>query len=205
MNKWVAVSAVLVLCGGFLLGCSNTDGASGKQSSEGKIDPSADAPEFTGPYAAEFADAYARTESELARKILADGKITESEFIEIREAEKSCLEDAGFTDVIYNSDGTSQAKAPEGINDDDAGELHKQCATESGSALVQAIYNSMQVNPNNEDWDSLTAACLIDTGVVDSSFTVEELNSWYENQDPRLSVQGEARECTTDPLGLLND
>lgn len=206
MCRLLLLFGALNLFGAFLTACGSAgDEASARNGMRDSVS-SVGAPEFSGPYAAEYADAYARAESDLARRILAHGEITESDVAEVRAAEAACLADHGFTNLKYHPDGTSEATQPEGISDDEANEIHKQCTISSGSVEVDTLYNTMLVNPNNEDWDALCVQCLIAVGAVEASFTVEELNSWYANDDPRLSVPGSAvNECTTDPWGTLQD
>ena len=161
-------------------------------------------PDFTGPYASQFTTAYQNTSSDLARQILQDEQITESEFAEAQAALGKCLESQGYSDIAFFPDGGFSLTAPDGLSEAAGEKIMKECDASSGIGEVEPIYTSILVNPNNEDWDQLNVDCLIREGVVEPGFTKEDLDQWYANEDPRLGNGGEADKCTTDPLGLLD-
>lgn len=184
-----------------LTGCSQND--TNKKSDTSQPD-SSQTPTFTGPYATEFGEYYNRAQTDFAREVLADSVITESEYEEARNAQKTCLEGRGYKVTLDDDSITLEPNSPktsdETVNGDMTG-----CSKESGIEYIEALYSIIKRNPNNEDWDQLNVDCLIREGVVEPGFTKADLAQWYENDDPRLRTGGEADKCTIDPLGLLNN
>src|SRR3954462_14089574 len=54
-------------------------------------------PEFTGPWAAEFTEAYRSTTSETIHKILAKGSISDQDYASVSSQFVRCMKNKGFT------------------------------------------------------------------------------------------------------------
>lgn len=159
--------------------------------------------QFNGPWAAELKNAYDSTQSDLARRVLATGAISDRDYAEIQEANITCLEENGLVDVEYLPQGELSIAAPDGMTEETVNAVMTSCATSSGLIDVEPLYIATRVNPNNEDFEALTVRCLLDKEIVDASFSVADLKAWFDNQDPRLASQA-GKQCISDPLGLLN-
>lgn len=162
-------------------------------------------PDFTGPYASLMAAAYQESLSDLTRQILQDEKITESEYAEVQQADKECLEGLGFKNVEHFPQGGKSVDPPNTEMDQkQAEEQVKSCSDSSGLTDIEPLFDAIKTNPNNEDWDDLYVACLIREGVVEPGFTKEDLDQWFTTDDPMLRSGIEVKRCFNDPLGLLD-
>ncbi len=163
-------------------------------------------PEFSGPYASEFADLYTRASSDFARDVLADGQITDAEFAEMTSRFASCLDDQGITFHGFQPDGSlSTSVAPGGA---DTHSIVSECSGSSGEDVINALASIMRVNPENVAWASLMVDCLVGRGVVPQGYTVEQ----YEQDDASrfadfenlpVELQEALTSCSSDPQGLL--
>ncbi|ALJ18685.1 hypothetical protein [Microbacterium sp. No. 7] len=160
----------------------------------------AQGPEFSGPWAAEFSQAYTDAPSDFIRSILAQGEITDANLAETQQLNKACLESAGFSDVEHFMRGGLSVTPPKGRSDADIHDLVRQCSDDSGLTQIETLYTALLINPDNADMDELAVQCLITEQVVEPSFTVADLQSWYDRDDPRLLASGVAANCTFDPL-----
>jgi len=164
-------------------------------------DSSGNSPQFSGPWAEEFQSAYDSTDSEFAKTILSDGEITEAEIKEAEQAMVSCLEERGYTEVVFNPGGGMEVVVPPGMEDSEQGDVNA-CYDSSGYGPLW-IYYEIRVNPNNEDWEPLVVQCLKDNNLVESSFTPSDLDRLYETGEiENHRDQEEWTKCETDPLGL---
>lgn len=122
------------------------------------------------PYAAEFAEALAETDSDYVRAILEDGEITAAEIKDAQGQVESCLAKAGIYGV-YESNGFGV----EGLTT--TGELSNSQWQAMGDCQehwiggADYIYDNQVVNPNNEDFDSLVAQCFVHNDLVPLGFT----------------------------------
>lgn len=192
------VAPVLVAI--LLTGCSSSNGpdqgddALVAESAEGSV------PTFSGPWAAEFDRAYREATSDFTRRVLEKEDITASDLAEAQERNRQCLDAAGFTDIEHYPIGGMKLTPPQGIGDDKVQELVEECANQSGLGQIELLHSALLFNPNHEDMSQLAVQCLIEQKVVEPSFTVADLESWYDNQDLRLRRGGSADNCTYDPL-----
>ncbi|AWE42527.1 MULTISPECIES: hypothetical protein [unclassified Actinobaculum] len=183
-------TSIIAICAFALGACSTSPSES-----------SGNSPQFSGPWAEEFESAYNSTDSEFAKTILSDGEITEAEIKEAEQAMTSCLEEKGYTDVEFYSDGRSQNAVPPGKEDSEEGD-RRACEQSTGYDALW-IYYEIKVNPNNEDWEPLVVQCLKDNNLVESSFTPSDLDRLYETGEiENHRDQEEWTKCETDPLGL---
>ena len=71
------------------------------------------APDFAGPYAAEFKNAYERSTTELAKRILEDCQVSDAELTEIFDAQNACLAPYG----LVSSKGSLTQVRASGLSD----------------------------------------------------------------------------------------
>jgi len=198
----VTVTATLVVVGA-LGACGSVagDGAAGQPppGATGGV------PEFTGPFAAEFAQTYRDTDSDFARGVLEDGTITDAEHAEMVELFTACLAGKGIVFKGYNPDGgftTSSAPDPE---ETDA--LIDECSASSGEDAVGSLHDIMRTNPENLDWATISAQCLVEAGVVPPDYDAAAFSQDNEGRFAELDtlateLQAALRACAADPLGL---
>lgn len=94
------IFVTLFLAGSLLAACSSGQNESAE-------------PEFSGPWAAELEQTYQRTTADFAKKVLAKGTITDKDMAEAQQSVRQCMEDEGFTDITFNSDGSSSVADPQ--------------------------------------------------------------------------------------------
>jgi hypothetical protein len=157
-------------------------------------------PSFAGPWAAEFAHAYKNTDNSLARQILLDGQISESEAAEMNAAFTSCLEGYGFTQVEIDAAGAISYVEPENGSTSAVAE-ESQCETGTGWREVIPLNAEVRGNPDKADKDALTADCLVRVGLREVGYSVEDYRADVfddiRNGTPEyVKYYG----CVTDPI-----
>jgi len=170
-------------------------------SASDQVDP-ADIPDFIGPWADDFRQAYLEAD-EYGREILRDGVITEREYLDLVAKMDECFIARGY-EVERFADGRLELTDTRGRGEqmpisEDAG----VCAG-IGHGIDQ-LYLDLQRNPDNTDWNELMAACLAKGGLVDQSFTKEEYVAALEAPLPPWAVDDPVfQDCLSDPLGLVS-
>lgn len=134
---------------------------------------SADEPSSNGPYAAQFAQARDQALTDFQRDVLSDDRITDEEFRETRQKYIDCLADAGMHATARPDGGYDFAPAPTAKQEAD----EIRCSMET-TRLVEPLYYSLQVNPDDEDFSALIAECLKQQGVVDDTFGKDEWDQY---------------------------
>lgn len=122
------------------------------------------------PWAAEFAEANRTTSSEFVRSVLSDGEITAAEFQEAKERKLDCLTDEGIR-------ATWRTEASGVVRLSIAGEWDRDAELRCHLAWMGPIwhlYEDVLMNPLNEDWYELVAACLTRRGLAPPGFTGEQ-------------------------------
>lgn len=162
-------------------------------------------PVFEGPYAAEFAEYYASTSSDFARSALVDGQISDSEYAEMEERFRACLEDEGMTFSGFDPDGSySTSSAPNGV---DTHEAVSHCVESSGQDTVGLLHDLMRDNPENLDIHTIMAACLVTKEAMPDGYDAEAYSEDLEGRFMEIdSLSSELRQalisCSADPLAL---
>ncbi len=142
--------------------------------------PLATPPTFSGPWSAEFRDAYDSATNPAARTILEDGTITDAEIAELRGQEITCLENLGCTVTELNPDGSAFITPPQQDGDtmDDitarTNELRSRCDTETDWPSVASLYTWSTKNPSHQATESLMAECLIRVGLEPEGYTPDQ-------------------------------
>jgi hypothetical protein len=201
VRAYISRSIALFLLAGGGLGltaCSLDDESSNPTNDvDGKVT-------FTGPWASEFETYYEGTDSEFGRQALADSRITDQELQEASRLVEDCYTAKGYT--VQRDQYGYAAAAPISGAGDDAFSVMGECEFADGG--VQVLYYQMVVNPNNEDPLVLRAACLVDIGVVDPSFTGQDLEDLLAADDanalPWDRTDPQVQECMLNPAGQLN-
>jgi len=194
------------LCVAALAGC----GPSTDRAEPRGAETNDDAPEFTGPWAAEFVDAYQRAESQAHRLMLADGEISDLEYAAVRDDFSRCLADVGYSVTWHDRGGYSLQVGSDGASPDHVNEIVGDCSR-SSLGDIDFLYEQTARNPQNLDEFAIMADCLVRAGVVDPSFTAEDYQEWFDNaedEEPPYVVPGGRGQvafgqCSTDPLGLF--
>ncbi|MDR2973296.1 MAG: hypothetical protein LBV00_01085 [Propionibacteriaceae bacterium] len=132
-----------------------------------------------GPYAAQFKQEYDLAQSDYVRQMLADGKVDTAELHDAQQHMVSCMADAGYTmefkadaygqeheSILMSHGSTPFSEEEETMAWDASGVCRNQWM-----GLADTLYYQVQTNPNNEDWDTLVAACLVRYGLAPDGFT----------------------------------
>lgn len=165
-------------------------------------------PEFSGPYAAEFAENYANSTDDFVRKILKDGQVSEQENSEVLDRFSDCVSAKGYTVASYALNGSYKIEFDEGTDSEKAGEDVDKCSLSSGEADVSSLYSWTHRNPERIDENTLVAACLVKAGLVSPAYTSRNYEKDTESDRFNFDADGDGtgREklelCRIDPLGV---
>jgi len=198
-------AVAVITCTVFLLtGCS-TSGQDDGIVNDGAASPG-DTPAFSGPWAAEFTSEYQEAESDFVRAVLEDELITDQELSEMRDKFTECLSAYALTDVVFDDDGSFSLNEPDGADFDTVTDQVHGCSVESGEVEIGALHSWIRRNPDNQDENTIMAACLVRKGVVDPSYSADEYAEDYADDDfpytdPTAGEEADL-ECNADPLGL---
>ena len=171
--------------------------------------PTEPTPEFSGPWAAEFAEFYAdSSDNEFVRSVLKKGSITEQDVAETWERFRTCLAGVGITISDIDAHGGYHSQADDSVsNTDEHQRLVNKCSKESGENTINALYYPMLFNPGHDTDDSTVVDCLIDAGVAPPNYTAEQYLLDHEaDRFPKVDVPDRRRkweDCESDPLGIL--
>jgi len=176
------------------------------------VPPVQQSPSFSGPWAAQFEQAYESASNPTAKEALKDGVLTDMEVSEIRQEQISCLESLGCTVTELNTDGSASITPPqhEGESFDEiqqtTAQLSSQCETQTDWSMISYLYTAVHTNPENQDTYSLMAECLVRVGLEDEGYTAAQYQSdlesglflpYIQNQD---TEEGQAfMRCNLDP------
>jgi hypothetical protein len=138
------------------------------------------------PYAQEIEELRSRTDSDFIRRVLADGEISAAEMAESEAGTLACIdrEDLNMRFVTHPDGSRGLRWTDSGPLDDDA--MHA-CSRAWDDGLG-SIYESIRVNPNNEDFAELVAACLVRTGLAPDGFTSEDLEALMKSGSRGMEV-----------------
>lgn len=197
------VTGFLIALSLLVAGCSNsvTDTDGRPESS----DDVAAVPDFTGPYAADFAASYQSAESDFVRQALADEEISDAEYAEMTELFRQCLADVGITFNGFDSTGAySTSLAP---NEDDTYDLVASCVTSSGQDALGLLRDIITVNPENLDTTAIMAECLVREGVVPPDYGADDYvadatSRFADTENMPEELSDAFIMCSNDPLGV---
>lgn len=153
------------LCG-VLAGCAAVQGEAGR---------------FDGPYAEEYRLTYEQASqdgNEFVMEALADGELTEAEAQEAADRYVQCMAERGYT-ATKEPTGAGDVYHPDAESDGWRDQLTvdmDDCERASGSLLLAGLWTALSRNPDNiEITDEQRIACLRRYGVVDDSYTDEQI------------------------------
>ncbi len=154
----------VAVCLGVLTGCAVSD-------VRNQVD-------YAGPFAAEL-EQLAQNGDELARAIIADSYISESELNDAEEIYKQCLLAAGFSDVEFTADGQMMLGVPESKRGDPFALLNSCNETEIYPD-ISFLYSEMRANPSNTDRRRWIHACLQTHRVLGSEVGFDQFRQQVE-------------------------
>ena len=206
VERKLSVAVLLSVVGGALTGCTassvDTPASPPPTVTPSPSSTAAAIPEFTGPYAAELAERYAKSRSDFEREALADGTITDAEQAEMIERLRTCLASNGFELQKYTKAGAEEIKILDDSRDpDESHEAVEACHWSSGANTVGLIYGQMLINPQNIDLVPKIIACLKKHHLVGAGFSKGD----YYRGIPRFpddKRNGQVQQCNDDPLNL---
>lgn len=156
-------------------------------------------PQFSGPYAGDFAAAYQNSKSDLQRKVLADGVITEAEMSALQDAFRACVTTYGITNVSFDVDGSMSLKPPTSWTQDQVNAVVSEC----GSTTIDGpdlIFNELRRNPQHADEAELMAACLVRVGLAPAGYTAQDYRTDSPDNYPFDSKSDKFGKCVSDPV-----
>lgn len=159
---------LIAACGSPANNTNGTTGGGAKQTST-----TCKAPDFTGPYATEFKDAYDQSKTELAKRILEDCRITDAELNEILDAQNQCLAPYG----LVATKGQLARLRESALSDEEMNQKNSECAEKTDLWNVESMYDTTQDNPDNLDAEALHKAsyeCLKTHDLLPKPLTEQE-------------------------------
>lgn len=200
------VALLLLAVGAALAGCT-ASGVDSPSSPPATTTPSpsstvAAGPEFTGPYAAELAERYAKSKSSFERDALADGTVTDAEQAEMIERLRTCLASNGHKLDSFKKTGAHEITA---ANPDEDGEVGRKqiesCEKYAGVNTVGLIYSAMATDPENTDIVPKIVACLKKHHLVGPGYSKSDYQRGLPTfPDDKRNTQ--VIQCNDDPLNL---
>lgn len=146
------------------------------------------------PYAADYAEAIANTESEYQKGILEDGVITAEEMRDAQQQTITCLKTAGIS-AKYSDDSGSGIFSLEYESSSEADSVNDQeivmGCTKQWIDDIEPLYYSQVTNPQNEDFDSLIAACLVRKEIAPAGFSGKDYKKLMEDNSKSVTVSEE--------------
>ncbi len=191
-----AAAAAMLLVSLGACGSAGSDGAapSSDPTTAKAAVKASDGTVFEGPYATMYRDGYEDAKTDLAKGILKDGKITDEEWEEAKNALIACAAEKGVTVKFENSQTSAMSwKAPAGTSDDDfkkMGEDERACETSTDFEAISAIVDFSANNPNNEDLTGDVVKCLVSNGLAGDGMTAEEYKQIMSDEDRMANTFG---------------
>jgi hypothetical protein len=143
------------------------------------------------PYAVEFREAMKMADSEFIVSILEDYEITDAEFGEAQDKMIACLEESGAKAVLSDDNGIRKV----------SGTTPDSRCWDEWVGDIDVMYRSIKLNPNNENWSDLVAACFIRIGVVPDGFTGKDLEELEDKASDHSDDTGIVTEDDLDEEG----
>ncbi len=159
-------------------------------------------PDFSGPWAADFAEAYRSTTDELVHAILAKESISEQDYASLSGRFVKCMANKGFRVQIDGPAGEMTIfDTPTQDDTDRAFAASNEC--DSGWSVLCALRHSLLRNPEHLDESTIMVSCLAREKLVPSSYTAKD----YARDDLAMKLpfsttsMGYDR-CLRNPLAL---
>ena len=159
-------------------------------------------PDFSGPFAAEYEQAWTESGSNFVKLVIEDERISGREWAELVNRMATCFSGEGATFEGYTPDGGYGAQK-NSLSSDRLNELMGECEKSTGEAWLGYLWFSAPKNPQNAPAEEIITECLIRNGIVGPDYTPEE----FVRDNPTLSFpylrsgtgQKGALECNADP------
>lgn len=155
-------------------------------------------PTFTGPYAGDFTAAYTASQSDLQRKVLADGTLTAAEMGAVQDAFRTCMTAVGFSDITFNAGGGMGFQAPKGWDDNQVQAMVSACGGPTIDG-VDLLYQQLHLNPTHEDSQQLMASCLVRVGLAPAGYTAAQYTQDSPDSYPFSTKDPRFDKCAADP------
>lgn len=138
--------------------------------------------------------------AEFLLKILEDDVITDQEIIDLNSQHVACMHSKGFPEFGFDP-FTGEHLMPQAMLDDWDTWMpaSDECDQQTGNFIMLATWNTIRRNPKNIDEDEYFAACLVKLGVVDSSFSGNDMRELTAKWSAERRTNGQA----SDDLGPL--
>jgi hypothetical protein len=146
-------------------------------------------PEFSGPWAAEFREAYSATQTELGRSILADETITTAEINEILAQHTKCLSDLGFSEIHFEPNGRGDVKPPAGMQSEQVNRLVGGCVVSTDFGKLGFLYSAVQGNPQNVEQATIMSQCYVRVGLRQEGYTAADYKREFESNDSAQAIE----------------
>jgi hypothetical protein len=130
-------------------------------------------PTFTGPFAAEYQEAWTKNEAPAVREVLRDERISDQEWSQVLVTLTDCLTGHGISLVTYNEDGSYEANTGT-MDGEAANQAMGACETESAEVWIGRLYRAQTNNPNNVPETQLLTDCMIRNKAVPETYTVDQ-------------------------------
>jgi hypothetical protein len=193
----IAVAAGLVSCSSSSTGTDVRSELHAGPTFDGPI------PEFHGPWAAEFAEAYRKSTDDFIHEILAKESITDQDYAIVSGEFVKCMANKGFKVQI---DGPGGEMTISDLPTDEDGDRANAASLECGDAgyiELCALRAQLLRNPQNLDENTIMAACLVKEKIVPKSYTAKDyVRDIEELSFPFSTSSAEFDRCVSDPLGL---
>lgn len=169
-SGWAATAGVLAI----LAGCSSNG------------------PADDDPYAEEFAWVIENPASDFEREVLEDGEVTREEYDRAHELFLECMEQTYPPDGLYvvslevSSSGfySTLVHVPAGTHDNFDDNLYGATYDVCAHGTIEEIghlYMNRELNPERLTLAELMVRCLVDEGVVDSGYTVDNFEADFRS------------------------
>jgi hypothetical protein len=130
--------------------------------------------------------------SEFERSVFDDLTISRAEYDEATQRYVTCLNDSGYTVSKSEIEGI-YSYAVDGLAEGPAWDAIDLSCRLGNNALIEPLFVDMTVNPGRDDFQELIAKCLVSAGLVEPTFTAEELSKYLG------AVEGDSYTAPLDP------
>ena len=189
-----AITVGCVICS--LTACAKNDG----------IEPKAEGYDLNVHYSVELERARQKmkdTGNDVGLSILADGVITDAELTELRDRIMQCMVDFGYDrdSMQFDETGAGSAHPPSGASQEESANWGasfnqdlQSCEAKDGAQDIQGLANAAKLNPDNKDARVAAVECLVEQGLVDKSYTLDDYDRDSRNATGPFdeSKQGDA-------------
>lgn len=201
------ILTAVALAGALVVGCSPTTGASGPSSDQESAPPVAEieVPVFEGAWSDWFTTIYSSPNATAhQRQILSDGRITDAEYVQLRDDFQQCLNDVGLKVELYANGGFAVDESSHLSDSQVTEDAVPNCENKTVGSVAM-LYEEIRRNPDQKDEATIVVDCLKRRGVVGEGYTPAEYQRDFEEHSGLRWSSTDVRNCSQDPLGLLDE